>query len=723
MHGLLPTCVLEAPCAQQSWEVEVGVDPPNKNHPPTVLRMGRAVDTGRISGALVESNSLFDLDTRTELALEYRRAAELGDSAVAANGGAAATWGVWHGVIRGLEPSQAYTVRVRSVLADPWQMAGTCTPTTHGGDAIGGVWSASLKTRTRRVASPSLSWWDTDTWLLGSGGAAAAVNGGRLEIGRGPLSSRIRCKLKRRWVRIRPPHGDGSQAEATAGRGGLRSGTDVLWRLSVQKLSWAPWRVSIFREGTLPLAVEGDGRACDASTAEIGGGSASASGGGGGGGRGRQRTAPAPARPVPFEVITGAGLELCGRIHADRGEVIRLEWEAAPSGPGDERADEIECSWRALSSSSDIEVAQRTSANPRAAESKGRYLRIDHKGKHICITDICVYDYNGCKIVPVGIAASSVLSDDTDCYPAAHAIDGQLSTFCCTGGIGPQWLRLDFGAQVSVGCIEIVNRLDQNPRLGISRLSCAIITLTEDLEATERVWTTQILQDQLIYRFVFQHHSQAKALEPSAPPALVGEELETALEDYPEPDFAKLERLVEGILESHEELPSRWHPLDGEWEVDIPGAAMPFSGGGRPAGGAQQAVEGKVVKTFNSHARPHWLKLRNRGGGEVDAVFKRGDDLRQDQLVIGMLQLFNRIWKEEGVTHIALGGTTVPVEHPIYAVAAVGTDRGLVQMLPNSEPVDQIVANEKRANNGWRATNEMIPSAVATFIGQRLPPS
>jgi len=38
-------------------------------------------------------------------------------------------------------------------------------------------------------------------------------------------------------------------------------------------------------------------------------------------------------------------------------------------------------------------------------------------------------------------------------------------------------------------------------------------------------------------------------------------------------------------------------------------------------------------------------------------------------------------------------------------------------MLPKSKPVDSMTADPSRAKSDWRATNEMVPSAVATFIG------
>eukprot|EP01046_Picozoa_sp_COSAG06_P076611 COSAG06_NODE_24525_length_660_cov_0.771836_1_plen_129_part_00 len=96
---------------------------------------------------------------------------------------------------------------------------------------------------------------------------------------------------------------------------------------------------------------------------------------------------------------------------------------------------------------------------------------------------------------------------------------------------------------------------------------------------------------------------------------------------------------------------------------------------------------------------------------------KSGDDLRQDQLVLGMLQQFNKIWHEEGVCHFTYGQEHVPVQHPFYQFCTVGNMHGFVEMLQDPMPVDAIQEGDTRANNGWRRSNTIYPSAVATFIG------
>jgi predicted secreted protein len=178
---------------------------------------------------------------------------------------------------------------------------------------------------------------------------------------------------------------------------------------------------------------------------------------------------------------------------------------------------------------------------------------------------------------------------------------------------------------------------------------------------------------------------------------------------------------------------------------------------------------------FKSKARPYWVQFRDASGAQIDCVMKSGDDLRQDQVcfllkpidavllcicvchepvlanarvasaesavavvdrikmvlasqvLLGMLECFNRVWKREGaagntffampchlmlkkgvclprqardkhrnrlarkkgafsalvgVMHQLNGGGLVPVRAPLYRCIACGTDRGFVEMLP-----------------------------------------
>jgi hypothetical protein len=90
-----------------------------------------------------------------------------------------------------------------------------------------------------------------------------------------------------------------------------------------------------------------------------------------------------------------------------------------------------------------------------------------------------------------------------------------------------------------------------------------------------------------------------------------------------------------------------------------------------------------------------------------------------------MLELFNEIWRAEGVCHTTPSGRQLVVEHPVYQVATVeglinGRKQvmkgGFIEPLPDFHSVSDI---EKGAEHGlaWKPSAELIPSTVATFVG------
>ncbi|KAJ4973014.1 hypothetical protein NE237_006188 [Protea cynaroides] len=77
---------------------------------------------------------------------------------------------------------------------------------------------------------------------------------------------------------------------------------------------------------------------------------------------------------------------------------------------------------------------------------------------------------------------------------------------------------------------------------------------------------------------------------------------------------------------------------------------------------------------FKSALHPLRLTFRTANGGSYKIIFKKGDDLRQDQLVVQMVSLMDRLLKLENLDmHLTP-----------YGVLATGPDEGMLEFIPSS---------------------------------------
>ncbi|KAG0614104.1 hypothetical protein M758_6G151500 [Ceratodon purpureus] len=87
---------------------------------------------------------------------------------------------------------------------------------------------------------------------------------------------------------------------------------------------------------------------------------------------------------------------------------------------------------------------------------------------------------------------------------------------------------------------------------------------------------------------------------------------------------------------------------------------------------------------FKSALHPLRLTFQTRDGGKCKLIFKKGDDLRQDQLVIQMVSLMDRLLKLENLD----------LQLTPYRVLATGTDEGMVEFVPSTS-LAQVLAEHK----------------------------
>ena len=117
---------------------------------------------------------------------------------------------------------------------------------------------------------------------------------------------------------------------------------------------------------------------------------------------------------------------------------------------------------------------------------------------------------------------------------------------------------------------------------------------------------------------------------------------------------------------------------------------------------------------FKSNLFPLLLYFQCSDGSEYPVIFKDGDDMRQDQLVIQLFTLMDRLLRKE----------KLDLKLSPYDVLATGPLQGMVQFIP-SKTIAAIISengtllNYLRANNpdeGSVGTYGVEPTVIDTFV-------
>lgn len=117
---------------------------------------------------------------------------------------------------------------------------------------------------------------------------------------------------------------------------------------------------------------------------------------------------------------------------------------------------------------------------------------------------------------------------------------------------------------------------------------------------------------------------------------------------------------------------------------------------------------------FKSNMFPLLLWFQCSNGAEYPLIFKDGDDMRQDQLVIQLFTLMDRLLRKENLD----------LKLSPYDVLATGPLQGMVQFIP-SKTIASIVSehgnvlNYLRLHNpdeGSVGTSGVEPNVIDTFV-------
>ncbi|XP_025946464.1 phosphatidylinositol 3-kinase catalytic subunit type 3 isoform X8 [Apteryx rowi] len=110
---------------------------------------------------------------------------------------------------------------------------------------------------------------------------------------------------------------------------------------------------------------------------------------------------------------------------------------------------------------------------------------------------------------------------------------------------------------------------------------------------------------------------------------------------------------------------------------------------------------------FKSALMPAQLFFKTEDGGKYPVIFKHGDDLRQDQLILQIISLMDKLLRKENLD----------LKLTPYKVLATSTKHGFMQFI-QSVPVAEVLATEESIQNFFRkhAPSETGPHGISAEV-------
>ena len=102
----------------------------------------------------------------------------------------------------------------------------------------------------------------------------------------------------------------------------------------------------------------------------------------------------------------------------------------------------------------------------------------------------------------------------------------------------------------------------------------------------------------------------------------------------------------------------------------------------------------KKCKVMNSKQKPLWLVFENgdetRGAKEMYAMYKSGDDLRQDQITLQLLRFMDRLWMTNETDDALSKPDGLDLRLTPYGCVSTGIDMGMLEIVTDSNTTANI---------------------------------
>lgn len=116
-------------------------------------------------------------------------------------------------------------------------------------------------------------------------------------------------------------------------------------------------------------------------------------------------------------------------------------------------------------------------------------------------------------------------------------------------------------------------------------------------------------------------------------------------------------------------------------------------------------VDTEDVKVFQSKLRPACICFKKADGGSYRVIFKIGDDMRQDQLILQLFSVMDNIFKR----------ASMQLNITAYKTLAFSPTFGCCEFIDNSKAILNIANDEKSIRKYLSADNKPLPPKIELF--------